>query len=121
MKLFHIVATSDWEPARVKGCYRASSLDSEGFIHLSTEAQWLRVANTFYRGGTDLLLLVLEANRLGPALRFDTVGEEQFPHLYGELPVDAVIAEHVLETRPDGSFLSPAGIRGIEGPAAPTR
>ncbi len=45
--LFHITEAAAWRAAEAVGDYRVPSLDSEGFIHLSTAAQWLRVAHTF--------------------------------------------------------------------------
>lgn len=119
MSLFHIAEADAWEAARAQGEYRAPSLDDEGFIHLSTRAQWLRVANTFYRGRADLVLLAIDAGRLGGALRWDSVGQERFPHLYGPLARGAVKAVHPLELDDEGEFVVPEGVTGVAGPPAP--
>lgn len=99
--------------------YRPASLEAEGFIHLSTEEQWLRVAHTFYRGRTDLILLEIDDERLAAELRFDAVGGERFPHLYGPLEVGAVVNRHPLRIAGDGDFRVPEGVTGIAGPRAP--
>ena len=47
--LCHICTASEWEAAQASGIYRAASLETEGFIHCSTLAQVLPVANSFYK------------------------------------------------------------------------
>jgi uncharacterized protein (DUF952 family) len=68
-RLFHIARIADWEQAQRDGVYRVSTLgkflDDEGFIHLSFAHQVKQVADSFYRGMTDLVLLELDHERLG--------------------------------------------------------
>ena len=64
-RLYHIATAPDWEHARQEGEYRTStrgrSLSEEGFIHASTAAQVLPVANAVYQDEQqDLVLLVLD-------------------------------------------------------------
>ena len=104
--LFHIARAADWDQANRDGVYRISTLgkhlDEQGYIHLSFAHQVKSVADRFYRGMDDLVLLELDPGRLAasvvvePGEGTDTL----FPHLYGDLPVDAVIA--MREYRPDG-------------------
>lgn len=83
--IVHIVERRDWEQAKSSGDYRANSLAAEGFIHCSSPDQVLRVANRFYRGVPDLLLLWIDAQRLSAPLRYETGDGEMFPHIYGAL------------------------------------
>jgi glutathione S-transferase len=103
-RLFHIARIADWEQARRDGGYRVSSLgkrlDDEGFIHLSFAHQVKSVAEAFYRGMTDLVLLELDPQRLGAPVMI----ESEFPHLYGELRLDAVALVRPYRPRPDGTF-----------------
>lgn len=103
-RLFHIARIADWEQARRDGGYRVSSLgkllDDEGFIHLSFAHQVKQVADTFYRGMTDLVLLELDPERLGAPV----VIELEFPHLYGEIHPHAVELVRPYRPRPDGTF-----------------
>ncbi len=85
MKLYHLVGSAEWSAAQAAGEYRPASLDREGFIHLSTQAQWVGAANRFYRGRTDLLLLEVDADRLGAEVRFEAADGDRFPHLYGAM------------------------------------
>ncbi len=104
MKLYHITTRAAWAAARQAGIYRSPTLASEGFIHLSTEAQWRWVASTFYQGQQDLVLLALRQDLLEPAVRFEEVGGDRFLHLYGPLSLAAVEAEYTLSPSADGGF-----------------
>lgn len=119
--IYHITERAAWDAAQLKGDYRTSSLETEGFIHCSTAAQLLRVANAYYQNVPDLVLLHIDPARLGesaplrweppshPASAADaehpaTASDEHFPHIYGPLPLDAVAAVTPLTPEPDGSF-----------------
>jgi uncharacterized protein (DUF952 family) len=103
-RLFHIARIADWGQAQREGVYRVSSLgkllDDEGFIHLSFAHQVKSVADAFYLGMTDLVLLELDPDRLDAPV----VIESLFPHLYGELQVHAVAQVRPYRPRPDGTF-----------------
>lgn len=103
-RLFHIARIADWEQAQRDGAYRVSTigklLDDEGFIHLSFVHQVKPVADAFYRGMGGLVLLELDPGRLGAPV----VIESQFPHLYGEIDVEAVKRASPYPPRPDGTF-----------------
>lgn len=110
MGLFHITTRSAWQLALDDGAYWAPSLDSEGFIHLSGDRQWLRVANARFRGQRDLVLLSLRRDRLGAELRFEEADGDTFPHLYGLLALEAVVEVFDLIPNADGTFAVPAGL-----------
>jgi uncharacterized protein (DUF952 family) len=109
-RLFHIARLAEWEQARRDGAYRVSTigkdLDAEGFIHLSFAHQVKAVADRFYRGMTDLVLLELDPDQLGAPVRVERApgSEEEFPHLYGEIPPSAVEAVRPYRARADGTF-----------------
>lgn len=103
-QIVHICTRSDWESARANGEYRAASLDSEGFIHCSRPEQVLAVANRYYQGSRDLLLLWIKPRRLQSELRNDPVGNDSYPHIYGPLNLAAVNVVRPLEADPDGIF-----------------
>lgn len=109
--LFHITPRADWERALRQGVYRAASLRREGFIHCSGRTQVVRVANTFYRGRRNLLLLVIDPARVQPAIRHERVDGRRFPHIYGPLNLDAVVRVLEFPPRRDGTFALPAALR----------
>lgn len=116
--IYHITRSSDWASAVREGSYRLSTRDRTlqdvGFIHCSYAHQVAGVANAIYRGERDLVLLVIEADRLEaplqpePALP-DGVGEA-FPHIYGPLNLDAVVDIRPYPPLHDGSFGSPQAV-----------
>ena len=115
--LYHIATVPDWDQARRDGEYRTStrgrSLGEEGFIHASTAAQVLPVANAVYLDEQqDLVLLVLDPSRIGAAIRLEPVPgwTDPFPHIYGPLEVAAVVQAVPLERDPAGNFGWPAGL-----------
>ena len=89
-----------WASATAEPYRRSAGLDDEGFIHLSFAHQVKGVADAFYRGMTDLVLLELDPERLGSSV----VMESRFPHLYGEMDVEAVKLASPYRPRPDGTF-----------------
>jgi uncharacterized protein (DUF952 family) len=87
--------------------YTADSLQSAGFIHCSKADQILRVADTCYANQHGLMILKIEPSKLKPGLRWEPgtdKADELFPHIYGPLNLDAVVAVLPFEPDPDGSF-----------------
>lgn len=103
-QIAHICPREAWEVAQASGEYRAASLEAEGFIHCSRPDQVLAVANRYFQGSQDLLLLWIKPRRLHSELRFDPVGEDSYPHIYGPLNLDAVTVARPLEVDVDGIF-----------------
>jgi uncharacterized protein (DUF952 family) len=105
--IYHIVPRTDWERT-AGGPYRADSLAAEGFIHCSNEDQVARVANLLYADGTDLLVLGIDAGRLGCPQRDEDAGTgERFPHVYGAIEPGAVVEVRELRRGPDGRWQFP--------------
>jgi uncharacterized protein (DUF952 family) len=111
--LLHIAPRDRWDAAQTSDeAYTDPSLEAEGFIHLSTPAQVLIPANERFAGRTDLVLLVIDPERLDDEVIFEDCYESgmEFPHLYGPLPIDAVT--RVLDFVPssDGTFTLPTAL-----------
>lgn len=107
--LVHLCSNDEWRSAQAGGELRPDSLDANGFVHLSTPEQVHLPANRLYAGRTDLVLLRIDPARLTAPVRWEPgVATDPdamlFPHLYGALPVNAVI--NVTPYPPDerGSF-----------------
>ena len=96
--LFHLALRDDWDAALASGggSYEISTtgctLAEVGFIHCSFEDQVAATAARFYAGRDDVLLLRIDRSLLDATVRVENLdgGDEQFPHLYGPLPVAAV-------------------------------
>ena len=95
--IYHIAEAAAWEQARRDGQYtmstRGRTLAEEGFIHASTAEQVPLVAGAYYRDAPDLVLLVIDTERVRPELRYEQVpGQpDPYPHIYGPLNLDAVV------------------------------
>ena len=99
--LYHLALGPEWQAARADGMYRRStrgrSLEEVGFIHLSNAHQVEATAALFYGDlpAGAVLLLTIDPQRLAAAaleVRFEQAGGgEPFPHLYGPLPLEAVL------------------------------
>jgi uncharacterized protein (DUF952 family) len=87
MRIYKILPQEDWRAAREAGEYAGSSVDrADGFIHFSTAAQCQETARRHFSGQPDLVVLEIEADDLGEALKWEpSRGGELFPHLYGPL------------------------------------
>lgn len=109
-RIYHMCPAEDWRAARAAGVYRGGPQDdADGFIHFSRQDQIRESARKHRTGEAGLVLLEVDAEMLGDALNWETSrGGASFPHLYGTLPCDAVIAVHDLPLGPDGYHLFPA-------------
>ena len=100
-RIFHLALNSDWDAAVVAGEYRVStigrSLEQDGFLHASYPHQVEGVRQRYYADVTEpLLLLTIDRAQVGVPV-VDEVPDgaaEAFPHIYGPLPVAAVIDVH---------------------------
>jgi uncharacterized protein (DUF952 family)/protein associated with RNAse G/E len=109
--IYHITTADAWRAAREAGVYRNASLDTEGFIHCSTEKQVGATAARYFPGATGLIVLSVDVSLLHSEVRYeDTSGHgELFPHIYG--PLDLVAVRSVVDLPPteDGSFVFELG------------
>lgn len=107
--IYHMCRGAEWDAAQSTGAYPGSSQDAaDDFIHFSTAAQVEESAAKHRAGQSGLLLLAVDAARLGPALRWEpSRGGQLFPHLYGTLPVAAVLRADPLPLGPDGCHVFP--------------
>ncbi|SDM48995.1 Uncharacterized conserved protein, DUF952 family [Methylobacterium phyllostachyos] len=111
-RIYKICPRALWREAEEAGRFTGSPIDhQDGFIHFSTIAQVAETASRHFAGQTDLLLIAVEADALGDALRFEpSRGGDLFPHLYGPLSLDAVTAVNPLPLDSSGRHVFPAGL-----------
>ncbi|QSJ17910.1 DUF952 domain-containing protein [Nostoc sp. UHCC 0702] len=113
--ILHITQRQQWEEAKFIGNYCADSLDTEGFIHCSQLRQFVKVANRFFFNQKDLVLLFIDSEKVQAEIRYEEaeIGE-LFPHIYGELNVDAVYQVVDFESGEDGFFELPQEVVDLE-------
>lgn len=103
--VYHILTYNEWHALGEIESYHPKSLDNEGFIHLSYKHQLPGVIHRFYSGEEYLYALKIDPKKLLAPLKVDQVaGEGSFPHLYGELNMDAVIHVYGISIQSNGDL-----------------
>jgi uncharacterized protein (DUF952 family) len=102
--IYKICEQALWRAAETVGELRGSADDArDGFIHFSTAAQLAETAAKHFAGQSGLILVGVDAERLGAELKWErSRGGELFPHVYGVLPLGAVRSARPLPDEVDG-------------------
>ena len=103
--IYKIVPRSLWEKAEAEGVFTGAPIDLEdGYIHFSTASQVAQTAALHFAGQADLLLVAIDGDRLGDALKYEpSRGGDLFPHLYGDLRLEQVLWVRPMPLGPDGA------------------
>jgi uncharacterized protein (DUF952 family) len=102
--IYKIVGAEEWRGAEATGVFTGASVDrADGYIHFSKAKQAPETAAKWFAGRDDLVLAAVDADALGPALRWEpSRGGDLFPHLYAPLPLAAVRWTRALPLGDDG-------------------
>lgn len=102
--IFKIVGADEWRAAQAAGVFVGAGVDrTDGYIHFSTAEQAPETAAKWFAGRDDLVLAAVEADGLGPALRWEpSRGGALFPHLYAPLALSSVLWTRPLPLGEDG-------------------
>lgn len=103
--IYKICPEAMWLEAERSGTFAGAPIDlADGFIHFSTAAQVVETAAKHFAGQNDLVLVAIEAEKLGPALKFEiSRGGALFPHLYAPLQATAAKWVRPLPLKADGA------------------
>lgn len=114
--ILHITQAAAWQAAQRAGSYPEPPLAPQGFIHCSRPDQVIRVANYVFHGWQDLVLLCIDTNLLNATLDPAGLeeGEEDFPHIHGQINLDAVVEVVDFPPDEDGTFDLPESLRKQE-------
>jgi uncharacterized protein (DUF952 family) len=104
MVIYKIATLAQWREAEAAGVFEGAPVDlADGFIHFSSARQVAETLAKHFAGQRELVLVSVETERLGDALRWEVSrGGQLFPHLYGTLPVEAVSAVQEIPVGLDG-------------------
>ena len=110
--VYKIVAVDLWQAAEASGAFTGAGIDlNDGFIHLSTAGQARRTAQLYFKGHGNLVLVAADGASLGDALKYEPSRDgDLFPHLYGPLPLAAVLSVRPLPVGSDGNHVFPEDI-----------
>jgi uncharacterized protein (DUF952 family) len=92
MLIYKLLSADEWRAAQAAGRFAGSAVDhADGYIHFSAADQVVETATRHFAGRRGLVLLAVDAGRLGEELRWEpSRGGALFPHLYADLPLAAV-------------------------------
>ena len=102
--IYHIATQREWDEHAVSTEYAPLAYGKEGFIHCCDLQQLESVANRYFPGRDDLVVLELFPTRLKPETRYVQSGDERFPHVYGLINKDAINRTFGVQCNPDGLF-----------------
>ncbi|MBY0461663.1 MAG: DUF952 domain-containing protein [Alphaproteobacteria bacterium] len=94
--IYKLILAPEWEASKKEGIYKGSALDqADGYMHCSTADQIQGTLDKFFAGQTDVILLSIDTNKIKQHLKWEKSPRSGriFPHLYGPLPLSAVIKE----------------------------
>ncbi len=111
MTVYKILRGPEWDALRAAGRTDGAPVDlADGYVHLSTAAQVRATAARHFAGQDGLWLLAVDEGALGMPLRWEAArGGQDFPHLYGPLPLAAVLRADPLPLR-GGEHVFPEAI-----------
>ena len=111
--IYKIAPSGLWAEAERIGRFTGAPVDhADGYIHFSTAEQARETAAKHFAGQQKLLLVAVDASALGTDLKWEpSRGGALFPHLYGELPLSAVMWAMPLPLGPDGLHVFPEQMR----------
>lgn len=113
--IYHICRADEWDAAKQLGGHRSAQDIPDGFVHFSTRSQIRKSAAKHRSGQTDLLLIAVDPNRLGSALRWEPSRDGMlFPHLYAALDPSLVSWTRPLPLGADGTHIFPEFFQDIE-------
>jgi uncharacterized protein (DUF952 family) len=104
-RVYKLLDRTEWEEAQAAGVFTGSGIDlADGYIHLSSAAQAQETARLHFRGRENLVLVAVEAEALGDALKWEASrGGDLFPHLYGALATRLAGEVRDIALGPDGA------------------
>lgn len=103
---FHLTPQEDWTRQANDPTYTPDAYAQDGFVHCTDgEANVLAVGNLFYRGDPrPYVALVLDPARLTADVRYEDE-DHRYPHVYGPIDREAVVAVRRVIRAGDGGFV----------------
>ena len=111
MLIYKVLRAAEWTRFDAEGRTLGAPVDlADGFIHFSTAGQLAGTLSRHFAGETGTMLLAVDAEAAGPALRWEpSRGGALFPHLYRPLERADVLWARPLADGPAGP-LAPDGL-----------
>jgi|SRR5215469_10181401 len=111
--VYKVMPKAEHQQMQRDGVFHGSPVDiADGYIHLSSRCQLAATLDRHYSGVTGLMLVAVDLSRLGDTVRWEPARDGAlFPHIYGRLPMEAVVSVTPVERAADGSVRLPRRAR----------
>jgi uncharacterized protein (DUF952 family) len=111
--IYKIASREVAEASRADGTFTGMPVDTaDGYLHFSTAGQLAETLRLHFKGQGNLVLMAVRTADLGDALRWEpSRGGALFPHVYGPLPMSAVVHEAPTAVDADGNCPLPEWVR----------
>ena len=108
--VYKIMSAAELQQMQRDGVFHGSPVDmADGYIHLSCASQLAATLDRHFSGVEGLMLVAVDLSRLGDSLKWEPArGGELFPHIYGRLPIEAVVTVGTVERTAEGAVRLPA-------------
>jgi uncharacterized protein (DUF952 family) len=102
-----------WQVAEAKGALMGLPIDlADGYVHFSTGTQLAETLRLHFAGVEGLVVAAINTDKLEGDLRYEASrGGQLFPHLYGPLPMSAVVWVEPLLLARDGTHMIPDAVK----------
>jgi uncharacterized protein (DUF952 family) len=106
---YKILSAGELKQLRQDGVFHGSPADlADGYIHLSCASQLAETLDKYYVGINGLMLAAVDLSKLGGTVRWEPArGGQLFPHIYGPLPIKAVVSSGTLQRTAEGAVRLP--------------
>lgn len=111
--MYHLVPDADFSAPDMSADYTPRAFERDGFIHCTNDRdEMARVANRFYKADPrPHLYLCIDKQRVNAPIRYeDGDPTKEYPHIYGPLNRDAIIAVAPAGRDAQGNFLPPENL-----------
>jgi uncharacterized protein (DUF952 family) len=96
--IYKILLPDEWKLLESTGRFVGSAFDlASGYVHCSTREQVARTARRFFLDEPRLVVLALDAESFGKALRWEKNDDGTFPHVYAPVMLTSVVTVHRVE------------------------
>ena len=109
MTAYKVLTAEQMAALERDGAFAGAPVDlDDGYIHLSTAEQLTETVDKHFRGQSDLHVAAVDLGSFGETLKWEEArGGRHFPHLYGPLLLETVIAYGPLKRDDDGKVMLP--------------
>jgi uncharacterized protein (DUF952 family) len=92
---FKILTAEQWAQFQADDVFNGAPVDlADGYIHLSTADQLQGTLDKHFAGQDALVIVEIDLAALGDTIKWEVSrGGALFPHIYGSLPMSAVIGK----------------------------